>query len=77
MTCAEIVMMDEGNHVWVSGTVKSVRSHGKATFYIVEDKTGSVQVYTRHKSPQVGDSVTTGGILQRTKPGILTIYEYR
>lgn len=76
MTCAEIATMDEGSHVWVSGTVKSVRPHGRAAFYIIDDGTGSMQVYTRIV-PKVGDSITTGGMLQRTQPGILTIYEYR
>jgi len=70
--------------VAVAGRIVSLRSHGKASFAHIQDRTGRIQVYVRldrvgerayglFKRLDVGDFVGVKGVPFRTKTGELTI----
>jgi lysyl-tRNA synthetase class 2 len=68
----------------LAGRIMSLRSMGKATFFHVKDRTGTLQVYARRdrlgeaaweafERFEVGDIVGVSGSLMRTRTGELTL----
>ena len=74
-------MTDEAT---VAGRIMFIRKMGKASFFTIKDKTGSIQIYisindigeedyTLFKSADIGDIVGVRGKIMKTKTGELTI----
>jgi lysyl-tRNA synthetase class 2 len=70
--------------VTVAGRILSLRSHGKASFAHIKDRTGRIQIYVRQDTVgeaayhlfrriDIGDFLGVGGRLFRTKTGELTV----
>ena len=70
--------------VTVAGRILSLRSHGKASFAHLKDRTGRIQIYVRQDTVgeaayhlfrriDIGDFLGVGGRLFRTKTGELTV----
>jgi len=70
--------------VTVAGRILSLRSHGKASFAHIKDRTGRIQIYVRQdmvgeaayhlfRRIDIGDFLGVGGRLFRTKTGELTV----
>ena len=68
----------------VAGRIMFIRKMGKASFFSINDKTGSIQIYisindigeeayTLFKSADIGDIVGIYGKVMKTKTGELTI----
>ena len=69
----------------LGGRIRSLREHGKATFYNIDDGTGQIQVFIRENGAgeksyrffldnfDIGDFVEVRGIMFKTKRGELTL----
>jgi len=73
-----------GEHVSVAGRVMAIRKFGKASFVVIEDKSGKIQLFLRKDALgetfdlfreffDIGDIFWAKGILFRTKTGELTV----
>ncbi|NOY14995.1 MAG: lysine--tRNA ligase [bacterium] len=73
-----------GLHVKIAGRVRSLRSHGKLTFFDLQDETGQIQVlatqsslgqhqYQIIKLLDIGDFVGVEGDVFKTKAGEITV----
>lgn len=71
-------------HVIVAGRIMFIRKMGKASFFTIKDKTGSIQIYISindigensyelFKTADIGDIVGVSGKVMKTKTGEVTI----
>lgn len=71
-------------NVSVAGRIMAIRGHGKASFVVLSDRTGSIQLYfkidnlgeekySEFKLLDIGDIIGANGIVFRTKRGEITI----
>ena len=74
----------EGGKVKIAGRVMAIRGHGKASFGVVNDRSGSIQVYfkldilgeekySQFKLLDIGDIIGVSGQVFKTKRGELTV----
>ena len=75
---------NEGNEVKIAGRLMAIRGHGKASFGVLNDRTGSIQVYfkldvlgeekySQFKLLDIGDIIGLVGRPFKTKRGELTV----
>lgn len=73
-----------GKRVQVAGRLLAKRSHGKATFADLQDRSGQIQIYVRidkvgeetydlFKLLDIGDIIGVGGTVFRTRQGEITV----
>ena len=76
--------LDRNDLVTVAGRIMFIRKMGKASFFTIQDKTGSIQIYISindvgeesyelFKSADIGDIVGVFGKVMKTKTGEVTI----
>ncbi len=74
----------EGNEVRIAGRLMAIRGHGKASFGVLNDRTGSIQIYfkldvlgeekySQFKLLDIGDIIGVIGKPFKTKRGELTV----
>ena len=74
----------EGGEVSIAGRIMAIRGHGKASFGVVNDRTGNIQVYfkldvlgeekySQFKLLDIGDIIGVKGKVFKTKRGELTV----
>ncbi len=77
-------LVEKDTHVSVAGRIMAVRVFGKASFAVIKDGTGTIQLhvkrdvigvdeYKAYKRFDVGDFVGATGVLFKTKTGELTV----
>ncbi|MBQ9478433.1 MAG: lysine--tRNA ligase, partial [Selenomonadaceae bacterium] len=75
---------DEGEEVRIAGRLMAIRGHGKASFGVLNDRTGSIQIYfkldvlgeekySQFKLLDIGDIIGVVGRPFKTKRGELTV----
>ena len=75
---------DEGEEVRIAGRLMAIRGHGKASFGVLNDRTGSIQIYfkldvlgeekySQFKLLDIGDIIGVAGRPFKTKRGELTV----
>ena len=75
---------DEGNEVRIAGRLMAIRGHGKASFGVLNDRTGSIQIYfkldvlgeekyAQFRLLDIGDIIGVVGRPFKTKRGELTV----
>ncbi len=77
----------EGGEVKIAGRVMAIRGHGKASFGVLNDRTGNIQIYfkldilgeekySQFKLLDIGDIIGIKGKVFKTKRGELTVKIY-
>ncbi len=75
---------EEGGEVKIAGRLMAIRGHGKASFAVLNDRTGDIQIYfkldilgedkySQFKLLDIGDIVGISGKVFKTKRGELTV----
>jgi len=79
------ILQKEGKEVVICGRLKSIRSHGKATFANLADESGEIQIYLKEdligkknykifsELIDIGDFIEARGNLMKTKTGEKTV----
>ena len=75
---------EEGGEVQIAGRLMAIRGHGKASFAVLNDRTGNIQIYfkldnlgeekySQFKLLDIGDIIGLKGKVFKTKRGELTV----